>query len=241
MTDFFYKHKKSCIIAGITAAVIIFAVYLYALFFPGYWYGDVFLYKKSEKIFGQTEVYSGRDAVNKADYALYKVKEGNKTKLSFYVNDLERKYEIVSDNSEGYNPKVTIHEDGELVFKGTHGGFSLLTEDGEFFEDPITFSVSGSDKIPEEELFPSYNWIYDVSQQRTAIRGNPLFLIGIVLFAAVMIVDIAYPDFFWNLDHWIDTKGGEPSEFYRFTQKLLWILTPIIIIASMIFSFIDVP
>ena len=121
MTDFFYKHKKACIIAGITAAVIIFAVYLYAL------------YKKSEKIFGQTEVYSGRDAVNKADYALYKIKEGNKTKLSFYVNDFERNYEIVSDNSEGYNPKVTIYENDELVFKGTHGGFSLLTEDGDFF------------------------------------------------------------------------------------------------------------
>ena len=49
MADFFYKHKKACIIAGITAAVIIFAVYLYALFFPGYWYGDVFLYKKARK------------------------------------------------------------------------------------------------------------------------------------------------------------------------------------------------
>ena len=116
-----------------------------------------------------------------------------------------------------------------------------MTEDGDFFEDPIKIVPSYAYPLPEEELFPSYNWLYDVSQQRTAIRGNPLFLIGIVLFAAVMIVDIAYPDFFWNLDHWIDTKGGEPSEFYRFTQKLLWILTPIIIIASMIFSFIDVP
>ena len=187
------------------------------------------------------EVYFGKDRINNVSYEMTMAKDGMKTYIAFTVNETERGYEIVSDNSEGYNPKVTIHENGELVFKGTHAGFSLLTEDGEFFEDPITFAVSGSDKIPEEELFPSYNWLYDVSQQRTAIRGNPLFLIGIVLFAAVMIVDIACPDFFWNLDHWLDTKGGEPSEFYRFTQKLLWILAPIIIIASMIFSFIDVP
>ncbi len=239
MTEFFQKHKKPCIISGAVVSVIIFAVYLYLLFLPGFWYHDVFLYKEKSPFEGM-EVYSGHDAVNKADYELTMVKEGKTAYLAFTVNETEKYYEIISDDTENHSPAVTISENGEQIFEGSFNGYHLVTKDGKYFEEENYININGfgSWKIPEEELFPSYHWIYNVSQSvKTEIRGEPLWLICIVLIAGLVILDMVHPDFFWNLNNWLDVKGGEPSDFYRFAQKTGWILSPILIFVLMIISF----
>ena len=236
MAEFFKNHKKQFIIAAIIS-VVIFAIYLFLLFQPGFWYRGVFLYKQKAPFEGM-EVYSGKDTLNNARYEMTMAKDGIKTHIAFTVNETERYYEIISDNSEDYYPDVEIYENDELVFKGTHRGFGLLTEDDEFFEEPIEIIPSYAYPLPEEELFPSYNWFYDISQSvKPEIRGNPLMLIGIVVLATVAALDIIYPDMFWELEHWLDTKGGEPSEFYRFSQKALHIVSLILIVILMILSF----
>lgn len=236
MTEIFQKHKKACMI-GTIIAVVIFAIYIYALFLRGYWYGDVFLYKKSEMIFGSLEVYSGRDVKNNADYEMVVAREEKTTMMSFTVNETERYYEIISDDSEGYYPAVTIFENEDLVFIGTYTGY-LKDENGEPFEPPINISY-GTYVPTEEELFPSYNWLYGISQSlKTETRGDPLWLIAIVIFTGIVLFDMAFPDLLWEWNHWLDTKGGEPSEFYRFSQKALWVIAPILILISMIVSFI---
>lgn len=238
MTEFFQKHRKSFIICGAIIAAAVFAFYLYALFRPGYWYLDVFLYKEKAPFEGM-EVYSGHDAVNKAEYELTIAKDGMKTYMAFTVNEEERSYEIISDNTEDYYPNVTIFENGEQIFKGTHRGFGLLTEDDEYFEKSVEIIPSYAYPLSEEELFPPYNWLYDVSQSiKTEIRGEPYWLILIVMLIGLVALDMAHPDFFWCFNNWLDVKGGEPSEFYRFTQKALWILSPFIVLILMIVSFV---
>ena len=133
MIEFFQNHKKQCIVAAIIS-VIIFAIYLFFLFKPGLWYRDAFLYKQKAPFEG-IEVYSGKDMELGCRYEMTMAKDGIKTHIAFTVNETERYYEIISDNSEDYYPDVEIYENDELVFKGTHRGFGLLTEDDEFFDD----------------------------------------------------------------------------------------------------------
>ena len=69
MNEFFEKNRKACIIGGTLIFAAVFAFYLFALFRPGYWHREVFLYKEKAPFEGMS-VFSGHDAVNKADYEL---------------------------------------------------------------------------------------------------------------------------------------------------------------------------
>ena len=237
MIDFFKNHKKQCIIAAVLS-VIVFAVYLRLLFLPGFWYRAAFLYKQKAPFEG-IEVYSGKDKINDVRYEMTMAKEGMKTYIAFTVNETERGYEIVSDNSENHNPEVEIFENGELVFKGTSIAGMLFDENDEpFSETPLKdYYTPGS--LSEKELLPTYNWLYEVSQRiKPEIRGNVIFLPAIILFAAAVLFDMMHPDVFWALEHRLAVEGGRPSDYYRWIQKAGWVLSPFIIIALMILSFV---
>ena len=238
MKDFIKEHKKICILAGIAFALL-FIIYLFALFRPGYWYRDAFLYKQKAPFEG-IEVYSGKDRELGYRYEMTMAKDGMKTYIAFTVNETERGYEIVSDNSENHNPDVEIYENGELVFKGTSVAGMLFDENEEpFVETPeINFYVNGN--VPEEELLPSYGWLYEVSQRVKSadIRGNAIFLPAIIIVAAVVVFDMMYPNLFWQLEHRLHVDGGTPSDYYRFVQKAGWVMSPFIILALMIASFV---
>ncbi len=218
MTEFLKNHKKACIVFGMIAAAVIFAAYLYALFLPGYWYGDVFLYKEKSPFEGMS-VFSGHDSYYGADYEMTIAKEGKTAYMVFTVNETERSYEITSDDSVDHNPDVTIVENGEIIFSGTTKSGFLFDENDELFEPPITISYDTYEPT-EEELFPSYTWLYGVSRSvKTETRGEPVWLLFIAVVSAVLILDIVNPDLFWKMRHWMDVEGGEPSGFYRFMQK----------------------
>lgn len=236
MKEFVKKHKIPCILAAI-ASVLVFVIYIFALFLPGYWYRDAFLFKKPAP-FENMSVFSGHDPINSVDYEMTMAKDGIKTYIAFTINETERGYEIVSDNSESHYPKVEIYENGKIVFTGTYRQYLFDENEEPFVETPlINYYVPGS--LTEEELFPSYNWLYDVSQSvKTEKRGNPVWLLFIAVFAGVMAIDMIYPDLYWELHHRIAVEGGQPSDFYRMMQKIGWILTPITIIIMMIASFI---
>ncbi|MBQ7875559.1 MAG: hypothetical protein IJ306_10490 [Oscillospiraceae bacterium] len=236
MTDFFKKHKKFCTVVGIIIAVIVFAGYLFALFLPGYWYGDTFLYEKGYP-YSMVQFFSGRDIKNDADYELTIAKDGKTTYMVFTVNEAERSYEITSDDSINHHPKVTIAENDEVIFIGTAKSGFLFDENDELFEPPITVTYDAYEPT-EEELFPSYTWLYGVSQNvKTEIRGEPIWLISIIIVIAVCVFDMKFPDFFWNLEHGLEVKGGEPSDLYRFIQKAAWVSAPIVVVIFMILTF----
>ncbi|MBQ7097782.1 MAG: hypothetical protein IJN96_06850 [Clostridia bacterium] len=51
MLEFAKRYKKPCIIAGIILVVIILIVYLKAVFAPGLWHGNAFLYLQKDGSF----------------------------------------------------------------------------------------------------------------------------------------------------------------------------------------------
>lgn len=237
MIEFFQNHKKQCIIAAVIS-VIIFAVYLFLLFKPGFWYRDAFLYKQKAPFEGM-EVYSGKDKINGVFYEMTMAKDGTKTCIVFTVNETEREYEILSNNSKSNYAEVEIYENGKLVFEGSYFSNMLFSKSGEpFVETPnMNYYIPG--ELSEEELIPTYNWLYEISQRRnTEIRGDVIWLSFIVVFAGIIALDMFFPDLYWELRHRLSVEGGKPSDIYRAWQKLGWMISPFIIIVLMIATFL---
>ena len=69
MMNIFTRYKKQCIILGIVLAVVIFAIYLRAMFLPGLWHIDAFLYRQDDGSFVGADSYAKYQmTVKPADY-----------------------------------------------------------------------------------------------------------------------------------------------------------------------------
>ena len=62
-------------------------------------------------------------------------------------------------------------------------------------------------------------------------------LLLILLGAAILFIDIKFPDLFWILEHRLEVDGGEPSDWYRSGQKFGRVMLVGGIIVCMILTF----
>jgi len=222
MEKLFKKHKMMRIALISLVALILCIVYVYALFLPGVWHDDAFLYKKVDGEFYGSDMY--------AEYKM----SIDKNKITFSVNGISKTYSIVE------NEGVEIFENGQSVFKGTVqkiGDFTILNDlDGK----PIdVIKVTAGGVAPElSELYPDrtqlYNWY---SMDKTDTRGEPYMLIVIAFIIVLLVVDIVFPDLFFYFKHGIMVDGGEPSDCYRAGQTFGRIVLVIAIVGCIIASF----
>lgn len=231
MIEFLNKHKKPCIIAGIVIVVVLLIIYLRAIFIPGLWHGDTFLYKQDDGSFAGSDVY--------AEYML-KIKPAEYgTYIEFSVNGKTNHYQVKYDNNE-LNRNVEVLENGTVICKGQAIGdennwFVIDNETGS--SDLISVRV-GNETPTEEELFPNYSRLYNWSvSEKYDTRGNPLMLFLIAILAIILFLDIKFPNLFWILEHRLEVDGGEPSDWYLFGQKVGRILMPIGILVCVILTF----
>lgn len=231
MIEFLNKHKKPCIIAGIVIVVVLLIIYLRAIFIPGLWHGDTFLYKQDDGSFAGSDVY--------AEYML-KIKPAEYgTDIEFSVNGKTNHYQVKYDNND-LNRNVEVLENGTVICKGQAIGdennwFVIDNETGS--SDLISVRV-GNETPTEEELFPNYSRLYNWSvSEKYDTRGNPLMLFLIAILAIILFLDIKFPNLFWILEHRLEVDGGEPSDWYLFGQKVGRILMPIGILVCVILTF----
>lgn len=231
MIEFLNKHKNPCIIAGIVIVVVLLIIYLRAIFIPGLWHGDTFLYKQDDGSFAGSDVY--------AEYML-KIKPAEYgTDIEFSVNGKTNHYQVKYDNNE-LNRNVEVLENGTVICKGQAIGdennwFVIDNETGS--SDLISVRV-GNETPTEEELFPNYSRLYNWSvSEKYDTRGNPLMLFLIAILAIILFLDIKFPNLFWILEHRLEVDGGEPSDWYLFGQKVGRILMPIGILVCVILTF----
>ncbi len=231
MVELIKKYKKLAIVFAIVSGAIIFAFYIRALFLPGLWYGDAFLYRIDENIFKGSDVF--------AEYYMQVMPAEYGADIDFSVNDKTKHYHI-KYNSVEYESDVEIFEDDNSIFKGkTFGsadGWMLL--DGDFIS-PDGIVVRTSNYYPkEEELFPGctrlYNWAVS---DKTDTRGEPYMLILILMFGTILFLDIKFPMLFWILEHGLEVDGGEPSDWYLMGQKAGRVVLIIGIFVCMIMTF----
>lgn len=227
---FFKEHKKLCISAGILILILV-GTYLYFMFRPGLWFKETFLYRQSEG------VYAGSDSY--ANYELCITRNGNEVEIDFSVDDTTKKYRILSDKNHA---DIQIYEEGEVIFRGSgvpqgEDYYLLIDKKGEWADD-LEYTVVNGEAVYGNDLFPNngrlYTWAVTKKDDR---RGNPHMLIMILLFVGLLAVDIRFPNFFFFLDHGLSVDGGEPSDWYRFWQKVGRGIDVLVILGCVIFSF----
>ena len=214
MKNILNRYRKQCIITGFILLVVMLALYFRALFLPGLWHGDAFLYKQDDGSFIGSDIYANYEMnINPADYG---------KNIQFRVNEKTKDYQIKYDESD-LDKKVEILENGNTIFSGKSfrtGDSWMLLDDEYNSPDEIIFHVGNY--IPtEEDLFPGYTRLYNWSvSNNNDTRGNPGVLILILIFAVILFLDIKFPTLFWLLEHRLDVDGGEPSDWYYFGQKV---------------------
>lgn len=225
----FQEHKKPCIISGAILVLLLLAVYLYALLLPGFWLGETFLYKQDDGCFTGSDLY--------ADYQMCITPTENGADISFSANETEKHYQIINDSSDS---TVQIFENDKLVFQGNvlpmGDDYYVLRDENNNLEIDIQINTSGVPTI--EELFPNYNWLYScAAAEKYDTRGTPAMLFLIFFVAAILTLDIVFPDLFFTLNYRLAVDGGEPSDLYRFGQKIGRVLLAAAIVVCVVLSF----
>lgn len=208
------RHKKQCNIIFIIIVAILTVLYFRALFLPGMWHRDAFLYKQADGSFAGSDFYG--------DYKMIIKDAEFGTDIEFSVNGKTNYYQVLFEEYD-FERKVEVLENGKTICKGKAmelGDNYVVFDDETGTSDIINVQVG--DEIPsEEELYPTYTRLYNWSvSDKTDIRGNLYMVFLILIFGGILFVDIKFPNLFWLLRHGLDVDGGEPSDWYRFGQKI---------------------
>ena len=195
--------------AGLAVAVLL-AVYLWAALRPGVWLRNAFLYQQADGSF------SGKDSYGR--YALDITSAPGETDVQFCLDDVPTRYRICTENSR----HVEIYREEQLLFSGGaqgEAGDALLWKDSGGLADDIRVVVNG--EYTQEDLQPSCQWLYNVAVGgRRETRGDVSFLVPMAMLAILLVLDVKWPQLFWQLRHGLEVSGGEPSEWYFTCQKM---------------------
>lgn len=231
MTRFFDRHRRLLTAAAGALGVVLAVLYIRALFMPGLWFGDIFLYQRADGSF------SGSSAHVSCQMLREDTNEG--VQITFTINDVSNKYLLARDASN----HLQIFENGLQMFDGT---LYLAGED--YIAEPAGTDehATGSEIIvvPLETLqdevpaFPGNSWLATAAfSDKLDTRGQPGYLVAVLFLALWLALDVAFPDLFYALRHGLATDGGEPSGWYRFGQKVSRATMVIAIVAVASLSF----
>lgn len=213
ITTIFKKYKKVCLITAGVLAFLLIRLYLSVLYEPGYRYMDTFLAKQDDGSFAASDAYGSYNM--KIDRA------NDSATVTFSIDDVTKEY-LITGTSTGED--VHIYEGGILVFHGRKvrmGGseYTLMGYDG--YETDSIHIFASNIKPGPEELFPSYSWLYSrAASDETETRGEPAMLLLILFLGIVLALDVTFPDLFFTLKYRHYVNGGEPSDWYRDSQKI---------------------
>lgn len=224
-----FDSRKLGIVSISAVAVILLVLYLYAMFLPGLWFGDAFLYKQKDGSFAGSDYY--------ADYKMTISQKGTESNITFAVNDIKKEYKVINNSLQD----IKIFEDSSLIFEGNAikmgDRFVLSSNDGDL---QIDVSVSVGGEAPStSEMFPSkgvlYSWATENSLDR---RGNFYIFFLMLILGGVLALDTAFPDLFFTLKYSLAVYGGEPSDWYRAGQRFgRWLMgAGILVLAIMSFA-----
>lgn len=212
---------------GAIIAVCLFIIYIMAVFKPGLWFGDAFLYRNDDGTFAGSDIY--------ADYKMKITPKDYGTDIDFSLNDKEFYYQLKYDGKG----KTQVIKNGETIFDGDafrSGDTWILLDESEELVDVVVNRYGNTPT--EEELLPNrtmlYNWAV---AEDLETRGEPTMIFLILIIAVILFLDIKFPQLFWFIEHGLDTTGGEPSAFYYFGQKVGRVVMAVGIIACVIMTF----
>lgn len=228
------KYQRIRLLIGSILAAFCVVYYLGLFFRQGIWYHDMFLYQTQKGVF---ENHSFGDEI------ILEIQTEDKdseliSDVTITVDMVTQQYKVILKERGSYT-LVEVYENGNLSIEGkaigTRGDYFLLDSNNQIIDKPLVI-VSDGEYI-REDLFPNYTGIVNLaSKPKLDFRGSLAMLALVVLLSIILAVDCKFPNLAYNLHNGLWTEGGEPSDFYRITQKVSRVLLVIGIVVCAILS-----
>lgn len=226
------KHKLGIWIGIGIGMLAVFAVYFWLFFQKGIIVGDAFLLRHGT---GQSTVYRGDVNGHETVIAVERESQDEwdseeRCGVIFSQEQVRKEYMLESSGEERHGLRnITVYEDGRILFEGLYdadgAAFPRVYENSgtPYLEDMISIRVDGE---PDTLDGLTVYTLVDIFCGDEELRGDAPFLAVAVFILLVWIVDICFPDFFFQLRYAISVKDPEPSEWYRTVQKITWVIYP---------------
>ena len=179
------------------------------------------------------------------DYFLPKIQNSN-SEITQYEGKIHGQYLTVNREEKKENITTTFHSSnfhlvydvnfilldkdcyqvtltangGDLLFEGMYEvGMPYLNDsNGELDFD---FTVITSNNIQLSDIQPSKLQIIETALGfNEEQRGHGVVLIGVVILAIILAIDIKFPLVFFQMEHTWDVQNPEPTDYYYGKQKL---------------------
>lgn len=225
--------------ALLSILIIIALIFYFKVFFTsGIYFDDVFLKKEvissdnhylGESIYGNIHItVKGLEDKHNSVDVIYRLP--NNINMKFTVmykdkNDWDLGIENIKDR------------DGSIVFEGeyTPGSNFLFNKNGRpILDDIIRVRINNESPYNENYKVPLKNVADLASFSNDTIRGRYDFLVIAMLLFAFTIIDIKFPLFFFNLEHFLHVRDPEPSDFYITVQRATRYILPTVGVVLML-------
>ena len=160
--------------------IILLIAYLYIFFLPGVWYGNTFLYQRSNGTFIGSDIHH--------NYELQSTQTEKGMDFSFTVDGTTAQYQVIHNEE---NPHLQIYQNNHLVFEG-HAVFDgyryMLSDDNN--------NILELDTPEREDGYPTYTQLLNWSLITAyAIRGNMTLLYILITVSVLLGLSYILPKF----------------------------------------------
>lgn len=148
--------------------------------------------------------------------------------------------------SNGYQVDgICILKNGNVFFEGGYDPdekfLCWFDKNGEWDAGvSISFSMTGDVETAPRELTKS-NVMYFVNGPEIVHRGSLLLYFLMVALTLLAMLDVAHPRALFYLRHCCDVRDPEPSDFYLATQKVAWVIYPVLLLAGYLYVWTLLP
>lgn len=104
----------------------------------------------------------------------------------------------------------------------------------------ISYGTYGEPEKAPRELTKT-NVMYFLEGPEVVHRGNIGLYLLMVLFNVILMVDVSCPLVLFKLQHMLDVRDPEPSDFYLGMQRVGWVIYPFLLLAGYIFALTMLP
>lgn len=135
---------------------------------------------------------------------------------------------------------IRILKNDRILFEGgydpQHEPLNWFDKNGEW--DPgiyVTFHTSGGGLTAPEELTRG-DVMYFLEGPELVHRGSIGLYLLMVLLTLLMMLDVAFPLALFKLQHMLDVRDPEPTDFYLAMQRVGWVIYPFVLLAGYIYT-----
>lgn len=222
-----YKNRKALMAIFIVIGVFASVFYFKAFFQKGILYYGHFLKESTSTSSIPTREYFGSYEKGPISIKLTGLNQTDKL-MELKAGNVVREY--VYDNGTSADSMRLFDSSNFVIYSGT-----LAMELREFKEDGETAISYGNYQAKETNEFNEENpepllMVLTAERMNIVTRGNLNMLILVGILFVMLVIDVAFPTFFYKLKRFDFTSDTEISELHSRMQKISWSVTPFVLI-----------